>query len=342
MLGLQPRDIFAPQRLWQLPLNGLHHYALPATIAERLLEPIELARSARGGADRADRVRHRRLRRRRREHLVRARLLVPRDAAGDDGGGRARLGGDQRARAAAAGRRPDRHRRRLGAQLPARPRRSSVPTSASSSPSATSRATRRVGIDPLDRLRRRLQRFRAVPPVRALIAELDEAESARARGEPVHLGDMIIRLMRVAIQRNTALEEQLAAERDAAMPGARGAARRPGPARARARAAGPAQPRGACRRGALRAHDAAADTCRGSSCAARRAPTASSRASARAREWTEHAKRALIARGWAAADAELRAYGVEPARTGLLTRLAGRRRGLAAERDGTVTIFVPR
>ena len=42
-LGLQPRDIFAPQRLWQLPLSGLHHYALPATIAERLLEPRDLA-----------------------------------------------------------------------------------------------------------------------------------------------------------------------------------------------------------------------------------------------------------------------------------------------------------
>ena len=45
MLGLQPRDVFAPQRLWQLPLTGLHHYALPATMAERLLEPTELARA---------------------------------------------------------------------------------------------------------------------------------------------------------------------------------------------------------------------------------------------------------------------------------------------------------
>ena len=43
-LGLQPRDVFAPQRLWQLPLNGLHHYALPATLAARLIEPTELAR----------------------------------------------------------------------------------------------------------------------------------------------------------------------------------------------------------------------------------------------------------------------------------------------------------
>ena len=37
----------------------------------------------------------------------------------------------------------------------------------------------RIGIEPLDRLRRRLHRFRAVPPVRAFIAELDEAEAGR-------------------------------------------------------------------------------------------------------------------------------------------------------------------
>src|SRR5215211_6551470 len=42
-LGLQPADIFAPQRLWQLPLSGLHRYALPKTIAERLLDPVDLA-----------------------------------------------------------------------------------------------------------------------------------------------------------------------------------------------------------------------------------------------------------------------------------------------------------
>ena len=67
------------------------------------------------------------------------------------------------------------------------------------------------------RLRRRLDRFRAVPPVRAFIAELDEAEARERRGEPIHLGDMLVRLMRVAIERNTALEERLADERDAAI-----------------------------------------------------------------------------------------------------------------------------
>jgi hypothetical protein len=66
----------------------------------------------------------------------------------------------------------------------------------------------------LVRLRRRLERFRAVPPVRALIGELLEAEARHARGEPPHLADMIVRLMRIAISRNTVLEERYAAEKD--------------------------------------------------------------------------------------------------------------------------------
>ena len=68
--------------------------------------------------------------------------------------------------------------------------------------------------DQLARIRRRLEPFRAVPPVRALIAELAEAEERHARGEPAHLPEMIVRLMRIAIARNTALEERFAAERD--------------------------------------------------------------------------------------------------------------------------------
>ena len=63
MLGLQPGDVFAPQRIWQLPLTGLHHYALPATMAERLLEPIELARALADAPIEVDRLRDRRLRR---------------------------------------------------------------------------------------------------------------------------------------------------------------------------------------------------------------------------------------------------------------------------------------
>jgi hypothetical protein len=67
----------------------------------------------------------------------------------------------------------------------------------------------------LQRLRERLERFRAAPPVRALLAELRLAEERAARGEPAHYPELIIRLMRVAIARNTVLEERLAEERDA-------------------------------------------------------------------------------------------------------------------------------
>jgi predicted acylesterase/phospholipase RssA len=66
----------------------------------------------------------------------------------------------------------------------------------------------------LARIRRRLEPFRAVPPVRALMAELQAAEDRRARGEPAHLPEMLARLMRVTIARNTALEERYAAQRD--------------------------------------------------------------------------------------------------------------------------------
>ena len=66
----------------------------------------------------------------------------------------------------------------------------------------------------LTRMRDRLDRFRAVPPVRALLAELRLAEDRASRGEPAHYGELIVRLMRVAIARNTFLEERLAEERD--------------------------------------------------------------------------------------------------------------------------------
>ena len=72
----------------------------------------------------------------------------------------------------------------------------------------------RMGIEPLLRLRRRLQRFGRVPPVRAFIAELEEAEARDRRGEPAHLPEFLLRLTRASIVRNTVLEEQLADERD--------------------------------------------------------------------------------------------------------------------------------
>jgi predicted acylesterase/phospholipase RssA len=72
----------------------------------------------------------------------------------------------------------------------------------------------RMGAAPLRRLRRRLRPFRRVPPVRALLAELEEAEARDARGEPAHYIDMITRLMRLSVLRGTALEERSAEEAD--------------------------------------------------------------------------------------------------------------------------------
>jgi predicted acylesterase/phospholipase RssA len=69
----------------------------------------------------------------------------------------------------------------------------------------------------LARFRRRLERFPKIPPVKALTAELREAEDRVTRGEPAHWADMIVRLMRVAIQQNTALEERSARDKDDAL-----------------------------------------------------------------------------------------------------------------------------
>jgi predicted acylesterase/phospholipase RssA len=303
-LGLQPRDIFAPQRLWQLPLNGLHHYALPATIAERLLEPRDLALALADAPVEVvvfatDVTEHEETsyelayssHETAPETMAQAvlasaaisALVLPvpvGDRIATDGGW---------VRNFPLGCALD----RPGVELVVAFRH--VPRYP------------RMDAEPLVRLRRRLQRFRAAPPIRALIAQLDEAEARERRGEPVHFGEMLVRLMRVTIQRNTALEERLAAERDAACrelealrtdvvrlargharPGRRGRVARAVEERFASTALPRAVPQIVVR------GDGGADSLelgfRGS------------------REWTEHAKRALIARGWRAADAELRAF----------------------------------
>ena len=254
VLGLQPGDIFRPQSLWRLPLNGLHEYALPATVGERMLEPLELGERlckapievvifATDVSDEDDDDRSRSYELVYSSHetppeiLAQAVLasaaisalvlpLTVGDRIATDGGWVRNFP--------------------LGAALD-HPEVNLV---------VAFRYVPRyphIGIDSLARVRRRLHRFRAVPPVRAFIAELDEAEARELRGEPVHLGDMLIRLMRVAIQRNTALEEQLADERDAAireLVTLRGDVAR---IVAAACSPGPSRPCSTGRRGALRA-----------------------------------------------------------------------------------------
>jgi predicted acylesterase/phospholipase RssA len=218
VLALQPHETFRPNRLWQTPLSGLHDYALPETIAERLApieelaedlatSPVELVVTVTDVTDDVlpDEVHAY-------EHVYSSRatpvdvmasavlasaaisaLVLPLrvgDVIGTDGGWVRNFPLGH------AYDNPDVHEI-VGFRYISR----------------TTRGPR----ENLSRLRRRLEPFRAVPPVRALIGELRVAEEREERGEPPHLADMIVRLMRVTVARNTELEVRSARERDASL-----------------------------------------------------------------------------------------------------------------------------
>jgi predicted acylesterase/phospholipase RssA len=218
VLALRPQETFRPNRLWQTPLNGLHDYVLPETIAERLAPIEELARELAASpvelfvtvTDVTDDVLPDELHAY--EHLYSSRttptdvmaravlasaaisaLVLPLrvgDVIGTDGGW---------VRNFPLGHAYDNHE--VGEIVGFR---------------YISRTTHEAR-ENLSRLRRRLEPFRAVPPVRALIGELRVAEERQERGEPPHLADMIVRLMRVTVARNTELEVRSARERDASL-----------------------------------------------------------------------------------------------------------------------------
>jgi predicted acylesterase/phospholipase RssA len=219
MLDLQPDDVFRPHSLWRLPLLGSHDYRLPETIDERLGDieqvaaelassPIEVVVCATDVSDDA----HSPAGAHAYELCYSSRstpaatmaeailasaavsaLVLPRPVA------------DRIATDGAWVRNfPLGHAyRRPGVELIVSFRY--VPTYA------------RSGADWIERFRRRLERFPRVPPVKALIAELRLAEARADRGEPAHWGDMIVRLMRVAVQQNTVVEERVARETDRAL-----------------------------------------------------------------------------------------------------------------------------
>ena len=215
MLALQPEDTFRPHRLWRLPLLGTHDYRLPQTVTERLGAPLDLARA---------------LARRPIEMCVFAT-----DVTGDHETGEAypyelsysskttepeRMAEAVMASAAVS-----------GLVLPLRIGDRVATDGAWVRNFPLAHAYDEPGVELilafrylpkypeqsaewLRRLRRRLERFSLVPPVAALLVDLREAEERQARGEPAHWGDMIVRLMRVAVLQNTAVEERQAEDKD--------------------------------------------------------------------------------------------------------------------------------
>ena len=218
LLDLQPEQTFRPNRLWRLPLLGVHEYALPRTLERRYGDLTALA-----------------------EELARAErelVVIATDASPADG-------------------RPDERDYELvysSRTTPPEELAQAVLASAAISalvlplrvggrvatdgswvrnlPLAHAYARPEVraiiafryvpryptiGTGMLERMRRRLERFGRVPPVRAFIAELRAAEERHERGEPGHLAEMILRLARASVVRNTVLEEQVADEKDASI-----------------------------------------------------------------------------------------------------------------------------
>ncbi len=214
LLGLQPEDAFRPRPVWQFP-GGLHDYTLPATIAARIGSPqevgtalanaeIELVVFATDVSDYpdADETRDFELRYSARstspEAMGRAilasaaisGLVLPVTVDGitaTDGGWVRNF--------------PFEHAYR-NSEVAAIAAFRYVPSYARSDTAF------------LERTRERLERFRAVPPARALLAEVRLAQERASRGEPAHYGELIVRLMRVAFARNAVLEERLAQERE--------------------------------------------------------------------------------------------------------------------------------
>jgi predicted acylesterase/phospholipase RssA len=214
LLELQPEDAFRPRPVWQFP-GGLHDYTLPNTIAARIGAPSELGAALaaaeielivyatdvsdypEGDQDRDFELEYS-SRTAEPETMGRAILasaaisglvlpIVLDGRIATDGGWVRNFPFEH------AYRNPGVAAIAAFRYVPSYP-----PTSAAF----------------LERTRERLERFRAVPPVRALLAEIRLAQERAARGEPAHYGELIARLMRVAFARNAVVEERSASDRE--------------------------------------------------------------------------------------------------------------------------------
>jgi predicted acylesterase/phospholipase RssA len=219
MLALQPDDVFRPHSLWRLPLLGSHDYRLPETIDERLGDIEEIARELASAPV---------------EVLVCA-TDVSDDAHGISGAHAYELCYSSHTTPAATMAEAILASAAISALVLPRKVGDRIATDgawvrnfplghAYRQPGVELIVSLRYvpryvrnGTDWIERFRRRLERFPRIPPVKALIAELRLAEARAERGEPAHWGDMITRLMRVAVQQNTVVEERVARDTDAAL-----------------------------------------------------------------------------------------------------------------------------
>jgi predicted acylesterase/phospholipase RssA len=216
LIDLRVEDTFRPRRLWQLPLLGIHDYTLPATAAARFGHPAEL------GAALA---------------VAPAELVVLTTDLADENDGSDGFEVAYSSRTTP----PEEFARAVFASaaisalvLPVRVGERiltdgswvrNYPLGYAFVPPEVERIVAfryiptypRTGVGGLATLRRRLELLGRIPPLRAFVAELREAEARAERGEPAHLADTILRLARVAIVRNTTYEEKVAAEKDASI-----------------------------------------------------------------------------------------------------------------------------
>lgn len=315
LIELRPEETFRPNRLWQLPLLGLHDYTLPRTIAERVGDPVALAREL--------------------QACDRELVVCATDVTSEPD-----TGAPTRFELVYSSKRTP----------PAEMMQAILASAAISALVLPLRVGDRIATDgawvrnyplhhayerpevrtivafryiprypqlsaeALRTLRKRLSRFERVPPIRAFVAELREAEEREGRGEPAHLAEMLVRLNRAAIMRNTLIEEETADDRDASMRELEALQRdilgliRSHAARGeRARAVRAVEERFAAASFPFRRdHAVRRITVRGSVGEVSLEP-----GFRRQKPWTEEAKRALVARGYELTERELGAAGID-------------------------------
>ena len=217
LLDLRPDEVFRPNRLWRLPLIGLHEYTLPETIDRRVGDLTALAEEL-AHADK--------------ELVVFASDVTETDRPSATNFELAYSSRDSDPEVMAQAILASAAISTLVLPLRVGDRIATDGAWTRNFPLGYAYARAEVAqivafrylpqyprfdVGALARLKRRLRPFSRVPPVRALIAELEEAESRDRRGEPAHYIDMITRLMRLSVLRGTALEERFADEADASI-----------------------------------------------------------------------------------------------------------------------------